>query len=706
MRHTRTRAASLALTALTGAVAFGAAGPASADSAVSPTVTVAANQVAQSVEPGAAVVITLDVSSVEALAAPGGGGSTEAVKVCAIGPSLRLDDATAADSDSQCAGWIEAGDRNNARVRILVNPDATATVGPLTYSVIAFDSDSSTTISTDLPAVTVEASVTPSAVSVARVFQQQTGLQYWVASPDNNATWERSTDDGQTYAAAGAPVSRFGGGFVFNNFGSPGDLVRLRTVGGDGSIVRYRNILGVVPAAPTLTGVPTGTRFTSGAMVSWGAAPALGTRYRRIGANGTWVGIPLESLVFAPDPSTFISIPQGLPDGTYNVSAQYVDGAGRPGAIATSTSWTVSNAAPTVTGAPTADVAVGTNVELTATKAGAVSFAISTNGGTTFGTPQASGAFTVTNAAAGARQIRIRAIDSVGGSTALASVTYNVVTAPPTTVPPASGLPSYLIVNAAGGVTAFPSGSTAPARTTAAHAADASVFEIAMTADGLGAYTMDDSGFVVAYGTATLKTGLASNVGVSQWFDDEFAVGFSLTASGNGYWVFTNAGRALAYGDATDFQDLVERNTPLNEQIIDAAAAVGTNGVYLVAEDGGVFAFGDAPFRGSIPGITPRVTLNQPMIGILPTSAGYYLVAQDGGVFAFPDSLPFRGSIPGLRLPVPLNAPISAMVNQGSGYLLVGEDGGVFAFGTPFSGSLGATGSNIPVTGIAARQPA
>ena len=64
-------------------------------------------------------------------------------------------------------------------------------------------------------------------------------------------------------------------------------------------------------------------------------------------------------------------------------------------------------------------------------------------------------------------------------------------------------------------------------------------------------------------------------------------------------------------------------------------------GYWLVARDGGVFAFGDAPFRGS----TGDITLNQPIIGIVPTPGGdgYWFVASDGGVFAFGDA-PFLGS--------------------------------------------------------------
>jgi len=56
-------------------------------------------------------------------------------------------------------------------------------------------------------------------------------------------------------------------------------------------------------------------------------------------------------------------------------------------------------------------------------------------------------------------------------------------------------------------------------------------------------------------------------------------------------------------------------------------------GYRLIGADGGVFAFGDDPFHGSMGGLT----LNAPVIGIARDSAtgGYWEVATDGGVFAF-----------------------------------------------------------------------
>ncbi len=79
-------------------------------------------------------------------------------------------------------------------------------------------------------------------------------------------------------------------------------------------------------------------------------------------------------------------------------------------------------------------------------------------------------------------------------------------------------------------------------------------------------------------------------------------------------------------------------------------------GYWLVAPDGGIFAFGDAGFFGS----TGDLALNQPIVGITPTPTGdgYWLVATDGGIFAFGDA-GFFGSTGDLKL----NKPIVAMTS-------------------------------------------
>jgi len=63
------------------------------------------------------------------------------------------------------------------------------------------------------------------------------------------------------------------------------------------------------------------------------------------------------------------------------------------------------------------------------------------------------------------------------------------------------------------------------------------------------------------------------------------------------------------------------------------AATPDGKGYWLTASDGGIFAFGDAGFYGSMGG----TSLAAPMLSItpMPNGTGYWTVAHDGGVFAF-----------------------------------------------------------------------
>jgi hypothetical protein len=122
-------------------------------------------------------------------------------------------------------------------------------------------------------------------------------------------------------------------------------------------------------------------------------------------------------------------------------------------------------------------------------------------------------------------------------------------------------------------------------------------------------------------------------------------------------------------------------------------------GYWLVASDGGIFSFGDAPFFGS----TGDIRLNQPIVGMapVPTRTGYRFVARDGGIFTFGDGIGFHGSAGGS----PLNSPIVGMAGtpSGNGYWLVAADGGIFSYGDAgFYGSAGGGPLNQPIVGMAA----
>jgi len=128
--------------------------------------------------------------------------------------------------------------------------------------------------------------------------------------------------------------------------------------------------------------------------------------------------------------------------------------------------------------------------------------------------------------------------------------------------------------------------------------------------------------------------------------------------------------------------------------VVGITSSPSGNGYLLAASDGGVFAFGDAGFRGSEGGRP----LAAPVTGIASAAhGGYWLTASDGGVFAF--GAPFLGSMGGHPLAGPV-VGISA-TPDGGGYWLVGSDGGVFNFGdATFSGARSGSTGGSPVVGI------
>jgi hypothetical protein len=159
-------------------------------------------------------------------------------------------------------------------------------------------------------------------------------------------------------------------------------------------------------------------------------------------------------------------------------------------------------------------------------------------------------------------------------------------------------------------------------------------------------------------------------------------VGMGSTPDGGGYWLVASDGGVFAFGDARFYGST--GSLKLNEPIVGMASTPDGGGYWLVASDGGVFTFGDARFHGS----TGSLKLNKPIVGMAstPDGGGYWLVASDGGVFTFGDAR-FHGSTGSLKL----NKPIVGMAStaDGDGYWLVGSDGGVFTFGDArFHGSM------------------
>ncbi len=168
---------------------------------------------------------------------------------------------------------------------------------------------------------------------------------------------------------------------------------------------------------------------------------------------------------------------------------------------------------------------------------------------------------------------------------------------------------------------------------------------------------------------------------------------FTIAFGPRGYWLVGSDGGIFSFGKAQFYGSM--GGTPLQRPVVGITPTHTKNGYWLVASDGGLFAFGDSNYYGSIPGLglhpagsgQPN-SLNAPIVGMVPSSDGngYFMVASDGGVFAFGDAR-FAGSCPGIGGCA--GAAVAVMPDHsGNGYWLVTSAGAIYAFGdAPFFGA-------------------
>jgi hypothetical protein len=167
----------------------------------------------------------------------------------------------------------------------------------------------------------------------------------------------------------------------------------------------------------------------------------------------------------------------------------------------------------------------------------------------------------------------------------------------------------------------------------------------------------------------------------------------------HGYWLVGSDGGIFSYGLAP-FEGSTG-SLRLQRPVVGITRTPSNSGYWLAASDGGVFAF-NAPFVGSIPGLglhpagsgLPH-SLNQPIVGMVPSpnGQGYYMVAADGGVFAFNStfagSCPAIGGCSGAAVAVAPDA-------SGNGYWLATSTGHIYSFGgARYLGAPGAQSSPI-----------
>ena len=395
-----------------------------------------------------------------------------------------------------------------------------------------------------------------------------------------------------------------------------------------------------------------------------------------------------------------------LPVGSLTLHAVFVPTVGNGFAGSTGqASFTVTPIATTttLTVAPGSPQLLGTSETLTATVSPTATGSVQFQDGTTdLGSPVAvsAGVAHFTTAALPAGTLTLHAVftptagNGYAGSTGTATFTVTPLTATTTSLTVAPTGPQLVgtsetltatVSPTATGTVQFEVDSTpigAPVTVTAG------VATYTTTALPPGALTLG------AVFTPTAGNGFAGSTGTAP-FTVTGASGTASTPDGKGYWLVASDGGVFAYGNAHFYGSTGGQH--LNAPIVAFATTPDGKGYWLVAADGGVFAYGDATFYGS----TGGQHLNAPIVGIstTPDGKGYRLVASDGGVFSYGDAT-FYGSTGGQHL----NAPIVGFSTtpDGLGYWLVASDGGVFSYGdATFYGSTGGQHLNAPIVGIA-----
>jgi hypothetical protein len=179
-------------------------------------------------------------------------------------------------------------------------------------------------------------------------------------------------------------------------------------------------------------------------------------------------------------------------------------------------------------------------------------------------------------------------------------------------------------------------------------------------------------------------------------------VGMAGTADGKGYVMVGANGGVYAFGDAQYAGSLPGLGIAVTN-VVGLALSPSGKGYWMVSSDGAIYAFGDAPYEGSLPGL--HVNPSKPIVGMAatPDGRGYWLVGADGAIYAFGDA-PYLGSLPGLHVSPAQPITGIAATQDGKGYWMVGADGAIYAFGdAPYLGSLPGLGVRVskPIIGMA-----
>ena len=217
------------------------------------------------------------------------------------------------------------------------------------------------------------------------------------------------------------------------------------------------------------------------------------------------------------------------------------------------------------------------------------------------------------------------------------------------------------------------------------------VVGMAATADGGGYWTVASDGGIFAFGDA----GFYGSTGAIHL--NQPVVGMAATPDGQGYWLVAADGGIFAFGDAAFYGSTGAIH--LNQPIVghgrhprrQGLLAGGVRRRHLRLRRRRLLRLD----RGHPPQPAHRGHGRRPR-----TASGYWLVAADGGIFAFGDAALLR--LDRGHPPQPAHRR-HGRHRGGQGYWLVAADGGIFAFGDArFYGSTGAIHLNQPVVGMSA----
>jgi|TARA_B110000438_G_scaffold226431_1_gene220635 hypothetical protein len=242
--------------------------------------------------------------------------------------------------------------------------------------------------------------------------------------------------------------------------------------------------------------------------------------------------------------------------------------------------------------------------------------------------------------------------------------------------------------------------------------------DIEASKSGFGYWILDDGGTFHKFGDAglipsadlsSLKTKYDFGISPS---GPEKIVSSIPTSSGQGAYVFTSIGRVIRTGDAVALTDSAGREDllwieQLNAPIVDARITADRSGYWLLAEDGGIFTFGNAGFVGAVPEKPRADWIDEKIVSFAPDKdgEGYVVVAASGKAwfFAHPIRPQLQDVIESAFGTRTLNQPIALVKERRcGGYIMVASDGGVFA--TPMSdcGFQGSLGDDPPESSILA----